>query len=92
MVETAIDETKIEALVEQITFKFIRVEEATDTLQANMEEAALEMDIAKMDDLENQVIEVKTEARLVLTKLKKNLLNRNPLPLYNIIQYHHMYQ
>ena len=61
--EKTLDENKIEALVEKVTAKYQRVEDITNILQATMEEGPLEADIAKMDELENQVIEIKTEAK-----------------------------
>ena len=67
----ALDENKIEALVEKVTAKYQRVEDITNILQATMEEGPLEADIAKMDELENQVIEIKTEAKSILSKLRQ---------------------
>ena len=69
--EKTLDENKIEALIEKVTAKYQRVEDITNILQANMEEATLEADIAKMDELENQVIEIKTEAKSILSKLRQ---------------------
>ena len=66
-----LDEYKIRTLIEQVETKFRKVEEVTGAIQENMELEALEADIAKLDLLENQVIESKVKAKTVLEKMKQ---------------------
>ena len=66
------DEQKLLALIEQVQIKFKKVVDMADKIQDTMEDdTALEADIAKMDELENTVIEVKVKAKAALEKLKK---------------------
>ena len=69
LAEETIDEVKIASLVEQVTQKFQKVEDIVAILQDDMDETKLEEDIEKMDVLENQVIEVKVQAKSAIEKL-----------------------
>ena len=66
-----IEEILIDSLIEQVTQKFSKVEVCSNELQNEMDDTALEADIEKIDDLENQVIDVKVKARAVIDKLHK---------------------
>ena len=79
LIETTIDETKIQALLDQVTSKFNRVEETTNIIQETMkEEEVLEADIARMDEIENQVIDLKAKAKCALEKLKQPPIKPEP--------------
>jgi hypothetical protein len=76
------DELKIVSLVQQVTLKFQKVEDITDGMQEEMDAKALEADIQKMDDLENQVIDVKVKAEAVTDDLQKKKLTVPTNPVY----------
>ena len=65
-------EQKLISLIEQVQIKFQKVTDIADKMQDTMEEAALEADIGKIDELENTVIEIKVKAKAALEKLKKS--------------------
>lgn len=58
-------------LLEQVSLKFQRVEDSTNRLQEKMEEAELILDISKMDELENNVTEVKIKAKSCIEQMKE---------------------
>ena len=65
-----LDEAKIKSLLEQVETKFARVQDIVDTLQAEMDNEALEAVTEKIDILENQVIDIKVTAETLLEKMK----------------------
>ena len=71
LADVTLDETKIEAALEQVTSKFQKLQDIVDILQEGMDEKTLEEDLQKMDDIENKVIDAKAEAKSVLSKLRK---------------------
>ena len=71
LTEVSLNESKIEALIEQVSSKFLKLQTIVSTIQEGMDEKALEEDLEKMDKIENEVIEVKTKAKTVLKKLQQ---------------------